>query len=712
MAKPFLNKKNLFVPILSAAVLMTSAVPSFAAAKGTPVVTNIEYIGMNSPTTAEDIARSYTGASVKVTYSDGTTKTSDLSYKTLFKSTDKFNGIPAGAPIDANGKVIMDNSVAGQSVPFVSDSPDSNGLLKIAGQTPTGKGGNPLSLITHFEYITSDNANKSAYGIVPASENLSTIDQNKTTGELSVTNMKKIDFSAVDGLWIPCNGSVTPWNTFLSSEEYEPNAIEYEKDATKTSVSSFTKYYYQSDSKKGNPYLYGYLPEITVNADSSTSVVKHYSMGRFSHELGKVAPDHKTVFFGDDGKNTMLFMYIADHAQDLTVGTLYAAKWIQKTDTNGGSADLQWIKLGHASDKEIKSYIDQGLKFSDMFEVADKPTEGFTAINSYPLSKMEYIKVKKGMEKAAAFLESRRYGALLGATSEFSKMEGISVNAKDKKAYVVISYLKDGMLKDTKNEYPHDDMQLAKIEAGATYELSLMGGQKDSSGSPIQTQYAAANMSALVVGEDLPKPDAFGNTANVDKVANPDNISYSEATRTLFIGEDSGTHSNNFVWAYNIDTKKLSRILSVASGAEATGLAAIDNMNGFSYIMSNLQHPGDAMLLPEPLKSQVDALINANYDNKRAGLVGYISGIPMTNFGESTVVIRDLVEQSGATVSWDPKTMTATIEKGMNTLVLQVGASEVVWNGNTVPLDNKLVLAGARLVVPQHIAEDYLNYEN
>ena len=79
----------------------------------------------------------------------------------------------------------------------------------------------------------------------------------------------------------------------------------------------------------------------------------------------------------------------------------------------------------------------------------------------------------------------------------------------------------------------------------------------------------------------------------MDKVASPDNLSYSEAMRTLFIGEDSGKHTNNFVWAYNVDTKELERILSVPAGAEATGLFAADDRNGFSYIFSNFQHPGD-----------------------------------------------------------------------------------------------------------------------
>jgi secreted PhoX family phosphatase len=708
MAKHFLSKKSLIVPMISAAFLMTSAIPSFAAANTAPIATNVEFIGMNAPTTPEDMAKSYSNASVKITYNDGSVKEFPLSYKTLFKSTDKFNGIEAGTPIDVNDKPIMDTSVPNQPVAYVSDSPDSNGLLKIDGQAATSKGGNPLSLITHFEYITKDNADKSAYGLVPASENLSTIDQNKTTGELAVTDSKKIDFSSVDGLWIPCNGSVTPWNTFLSSEEYDADARDYEMDATKTYVTNFTKDYFQSDTKKGNPYLYNYLPEITVNKDNTTSVVKHYSMGRFSHELGKVAPDQKTVFFGDDGKNTMMFMYVADQAQDLSAGTLYAAKWIQKTDKDGGSADLKWIKLGHATDTEIKTYIDKGLKFSDLFETADKQTDGFTAINSYPASKIEYLKVKPGMEQAAAFLEARRYGAIVGATSEFSKMEGVTLNAKDKKVYIAISYLKDGMLKDTKNEYPRDDIQLQKINAGVTYEVSLMGGQKDTNGDAILSNYTAVNMMGLVVGEDLAKADANGNTAVVDKVANPDNLSYSEAMRTLFIGEDSGTHSNNYVWAYNVDTKKLSRILSVPAGAEATGLQAVDNMNGFTYIMSNLQHPGDEMILPEPLKSQVDALINTNFDKKRSGLVGYISGIPMTNFGHDMVIVRSVVEKAGATIEWDAAKMTATITKGTDTLVLQVGASEVIWNGDKKQLDSELTLSNARLMVPQYIVDEFL----
>ena len=126
---------------------------------------------------------------------------------------------------------------------------------------------------------------------------------------------------------------------------------------------------------------------------------------------------------------------------------------------------------------------------------------------------------------------------------------------------------------------------MPKIKSGVTYQLDLNNGQKDNNGTDIDSSYVATSMSGLVVGEDLKEADAYGNTANVDKVASPDNLSYSEAMRTLFIGEDSSKHTNNYVWAYNVDTKELTRILSYPAGAEATGLFAADDRNGFSYIL-------------------------------------------------------------------------------------------------------------------------------
>ena len=104
------------------------------------------------------------------------------------------------------------------------------------------------------------------------------------------------------------------------------------------------------------------------------------------------------------------------------------------------------------------------------------------------------------------------------------------------------------------------------------------------------------------------------------------NLKFSEKLRTLFIGEDSGQHVNNFLWAYNIDTKVLSRIMSIPAGGESTGLHAVDEINGWTYIMSNFQHAGDWGGIHNVVKDTLDPLIKANYKNKAGAAVGYLTG--------------------------------------------------------------------------------------
>jgi hypothetical protein len=68
----------------------------------------------------------------------------------------------------------------------------------------------------------------------------------------------------------------------------------------------------------------------------------------------------------------------------------------------------------------------------------------------------------------------------------------------------------------------------------------MTGGQKDASGASIASDWVAVDMVPLVFGAKQP---AHAHTSRydkcaTDKVANPDNIHYSEAMRTLFIGDD------------------------------------------------------------------------------------------------------------------------------------------------------------------------------
>jgi secreted PhoX family phosphatase len=629
---------------LSMALLATSAMTGFAQDQNDSKSTNkhylnqesnqiksVEFSSMKAPSTIEDMVKTYSESTIKVTYKNGKVKETPLDYQSLFLSKDKIvdnNGemIPAGTPIDAKGNPIVDNSVPDQPSYFVSDAPDSNSMIKIGGK---------MYIISHYEYDSVDNAGNSISGL-PASMTLTQVDQNKKTGELTVNHAKKIDFENVNGLWTPCNGSTTEWGTHLGSEEYEPDARSFENPNSSSykAVTNFANYYF-GDKSKANPYFYGWTPEISIDNQGETSVVKHYSTGRFSHEVMQLLPDNKTAIFGDDGGNTMMFMYVADKAKDLSAGTLYAAKFDQTSAENGGAGDLEWIKLGHATDDEVKAIIDKGTKFSDIFETADSPTEGFTAIKTQANKNVEYLKIKPGMEKAAAFMESRRYGAMLGATSEFNKMEGIAVNKKDNKAYIAMSYQNGSMLKEPGSV--KDDIQLPERKSGATWQIDLSENSKDTTGNGIDSEFVPAKMNAMIIGEDLKTPDAYGNTAAQDKVANPDNLDFSDDLNTLFIGEDSSMHTNNFVWAYDIQTQKLSRILSVPVGAEATGLRAVDNAKNSRYLLSNFQHPGEDLEEKEITavdKGKLEEAMKEAIGIQETGGVGYISGLPSRNSGK------------------------------------------------------------------------------
>lgn len=609
-----------------------------SSASDEPIATKIEFVGMPAPSTAAEKADAYTAAKVIVTYSDGGTRTLDLQYYMLYGTGDTVGGKLVGAVLDAN-----DQPVSDANGPLAYDSPDGTSLLSVAGLSPSDPSrNNALALVHNFEYRELPPAGQSGshWSKLPAGMGLAILDQNKSSGVLSAASYSSISFRDVGGLWIPCNSTTTPWNTHLGSEEYEPDAKVRGGGARApdsddgTDIDSFSRYYFGS-AAAANPYRYGLVPEVRVSAAGTPAVVKHYAMGRFARELADVMPDRRTAYMGDDGKATGLFMFVAARVDDLSSGTLYAGKWVQKSRASGGSADLKWIRLGSASDAEIKALVDNGIRFSDIFDatVANPNDSTFKKVQTY--TGTEWLRLKPGMEKAAAFLETRRFAAYLGATTEFTKMEGIARNERDRKAYVVISRIETTMLADA--AAPADDIQLDRNDGGAIYELALADGVKDASGTPIDSVWVATSMTSipeLLGGWNGGARDAEGNQCSQDKVCGADNVKFMEKSRTLLIGEDTSRRNNNYVWAFNVDTRKLSRILSVPMNAEATGLNAVEDMNGFLYITSNFQHPGEDRGTPfgtnplanytGPDRDAVLAAINSKWNNRKRSAIGYI----------------------------------------------------------------------------------------
>ena len=180
--------------------------------------------------------------------------------------------------------------------------------------------------------------------------NVAKIYMRRNGGNWEVLDGENVDFKSVHGTWNNCNASATPWNTGLTSEEYEPVAA---KSGWQKNVEDMTEYL----GMQANPYDYGFpielIPDPKGNV-ATTKVVKHYAMGRLSYEMSAVMGDQKTVYSGDDGSNVILVKFVADKEGDLSAGTLYAAKVTQKSDE---SFDLKWIELGRSNNGEIYDSI-------------------------------------------------------------------------------------------------------------------------------------------------------------------------------------------------------------------------------------------------------------------------------------------------------------------------------------------------------------------
>ena len=456
--------------------------------------TGVSFAGVAVPTTDE--AKRSVQASSAITI-DGTDH--EIGFHTLMRSGDVIGGNTFGLIYDQTGNPVVEEDGS----QFISSDNDFSSLIKK---------GDRLFSINHFESR-------------PGAMYLTELNQNPSTGELTPISTRSIDFSAWGGLWVPCAGSVTPWNTHLGSEEYPPDARLVQEAQTPDDIREYNKpmlrYFEITDpfaadvtieqiKENFNSYLYGFPVEVALDDEGTEKVNKRYAMGRVAVELAYVMPDNKTAYISDDGTNVGFFMFIADAPGDLTAGTLYGAKWVQTSQENGGSADIEWISLGHATQAEIKGLIDSRIVFGDIFDTSPPNADntcpaGFTSINTNNDDGVghECLQVKIGMEKAASRLETRRYAAIMGATTEFRKEEGITYDPDHKKLYVAMSEVVRGMEDLKKNGSDNDaydkggpnDIKLPYNTCGCVYGLDV--GTDASVGS----DYVVKNMQGVIAGK-------------------------------------------------------------------------------------------------------------------------------------------------------------------------------------------------------------------
>lgn len=434
------------------------------------------------------------------------------------------------------------------------------------------------------------------------------------------------------GVYTPCAGQVTSWGSFLSSEEYEPNARHFDPETMEIKGNSYWNGSLPrafKDHGGTHPYRYGWVPELTMTAEGSATGVKHYAMGRFSHEIALVVDDGKTVYLSDDNsRGSGFFMFVGDVAQDLGAGTLYAALWEQESGTAKGK--LSWVNLGHASDAELAPFIESEspVRFDELFIAADPGEDGLCEKELelvHAAGRMECLALAEPGERfesaeqlamVASRLETRRYAALMGATVELEKGEGVAYLPESQELWLALSASKSSMLAGNPvvPEGYSGTLKLDHIDAPLSECGGVFGGRlgkgSDTAGEPIKSQRVLTRLDQDEGGARM-----VDGACPADAIANPDNISGLPKQGLVFIGEDSGLHANNLLWAWEPASGTKVPVLSTPNHAEITGFSWVE-VGSYGYLLASVQHPQvDGSMDPAPYGPETQHM---------ASIVGYL----------------------------------------------------------------------------------------
>jgi len=386
-------------------------------------------------------------------------------------------------------------------------------------------------------------------------------------GSWSVGEAMMVNFDSVGGTAANCFGSVSPWGTPLSSEEWiVSSTVDSTTNASWNDPSNTSTDNIEALTAPDfpNPYRYGYTVEITQATSDTPVPVKHYTIGRYEHENSTVMPDRRTVYSSQDDTGGVFFKFVANAAEDLSSGTIYGAKLTQdvgSTDPATTGFDVTWVELATSDNTAIESWIAEydGIDTSDY---VDGETSYMTLadVQAWADGNATYPSVADGgsaitagqpMDDRAAFLESRQAAKMKGATAEWRKLEGVSINHD--RALEAIGGVDAIANEDVTEAYVYmgvSDLDNTLIDDEGDIQLSAR--VKDCGGvyrSKLEENYNLSRIEPVVMGSTYRSSLTNAERCDVDQLSQPDNVIVMRDGR-IIIGED-GFQENNTLWMYD-----------------------------------------------------------------------------------------------------------------------------------------------------------------
>ncbi len=211
-----------------------------------------------------------------------------------------------------------------------------------------------------------------------------------------------LNLASVGGFSDPVGGIKTAWNSLMLTERQLIDAR-----APKEFIVAYQPYFKEKSSLV-HPYQYGWISEVVLlDANGQAKAIKNYAVGRLFATQVLMMPDGKTFYMLDSKNSGNLYLFIAEHPNSLTKGTLYAVSRQQN--------QVKYTPLGNASALKMKFKL-KGMTFDSLFESTQPDNRSCTGTFQYikTVYGEECLKLKSDHETVAGLFEPIRVMAMKG----------------------------------------------------------------------------------------------------------------------------------------------------------------------------------------------------------------------------------------------------------------------------------------------------------
>tara|TARA_B110000116_G_scaffold11381_1_gene9271 strand:+ start:655 stop:2460 length:1806 start_codon:yes stop_codon:yes gene_type:complete len=278
-------------------------------------------------------------------------------YNTSDHSTDLVTILIPASPLKYDvlftGGVDHVHNAAGDSA-LAKEWQDFTGFVPINGRSDSGY------VIVNHERVEADPINGDGGGMTVFNTYYNQITKSWEVANHPQGKYRNVDFSGVGGTGANCGGIQTSWGKVFTAEEwgsaFRDNKTIYNDGAGITDTSDYEVETFNGEAENTSIKKYqNFQYMIEVDVANAVAVRKNYNMGRYDHEGGWIASDRKTVYLSDDNSSgAVLFKFVADVAEDFSVGQLYCYK--QSEDAKTGAWEALNMDLSTMLDARNEAY--------------------------------------------------------------------------------------------------------------------------------------------------------------------------------------------------------------------------------------------------------------------------------------------------------------------------------------------------------------------